>query len=112
MSLAGSHDTSCISGRRNTVIGSCEMVYPSGLAAAAMVAGPTVPPPPALLSTAIGWPMNFEALYAIARIAMSGDPPPGQGTIKVIGLLGYSCAPAPAATTAPIAATAIIKQLR
>jgi hypothetical protein len=43
---------------------------------------------------------------------MSVDPPAGQGTIKVIGLLGYSCAPAPAATTAPIAATAIIKQLR
>ena len=66
-----------------------------------MVAGPTVPPPPALLSIVIGWPMNFEALSAIARIAMSVDPPAGHGTIRVIGLVGYSCAPAPAPTSAP-----------
>src|SRR5258707_14973197 len=57
-----------------------------------MVAGPTVPPPPPLLSMAIGWPMCFDALSAMARIAMSVDPPAGQGTISVIGLEGYSCA--------------------
>ena len=53
-----------------------------------MVAGPTVPPPPALLSTVIGCPRIFEALSAIARIEMSVDPPAGQGTIRVIGLVG------------------------
>ena len=53
-----------------------------------MVAGPTVPPPPALLSIAIGWPRIFEALSAIARIEMSVEPPAGHGTISVIGLVG------------------------
>src|SRR5436305_14666245 len=59
-----------------------------------MVAGPTVPPPPALLSVAIGWPRCLEAASAIARIEMSVEPPAGQGTISVIGLVGYSCAKA------------------
>ena len=77
-----------------------------------MVAGPTVPPPPALLSTAIGCPRAFDALSAIARIAMSVDPPAGQGTIRVIGLVGYSCAPAAADISMPMAATAIVKRLR
>src|SRR6202022_4444699 len=94
------------------MIGRCAMVLPSGLEAAAMVAGPTVPPPPALLSTAIGWPMNFEALSAIARIAMSVDPPAGQGTIRVIGLVGYSCAPAAAPASAPSVARTIVRLLR
>ena len=53
-----------------------------------MVAGPTVPPPPALLSIVIGWPRIFDALSAIARIEMSVEPPAGQGTIRVIGLVG------------------------
>src|SRR3954468_8381174 len=69
-----------------------------------MVAGPTVPPPPALLSMTMGWPMNFDALSAIARIEMSVDPPAGHGTISVIGLVGYSCA---SAGLAKIAAAAI-----
>src|SRR4051812_47141403 len=69
-----------------------------------MVAGPTVPPPPALLSMTMGWPMNFDALSAIARIEMSVDPPAGHGTISVIGLVGYSCA---IAEPAKIAAAAI-----
>src|ERR1043166_5267915 len=76
-----------------------------------MVAGPTVPPPPALLSITIGWPMNFDALSAIARIEMSVDPPAGHGTISVMGLVGYSCASAgPARTAAAISARA--KRLR
>src|SRR6185503_9880915 len=75
-----------------------------------MVAGPTVPPPPALLSTAIGWPRIFEALSAIARIEMSVEPPAGHGTISVIGLVGYSCAPAAAEISMPTAATAIVKR--
>ena len=76
-----------------------------------MVAGPTVPPPPALLSIAIGWPRVFEALSAIARIEMSVEPPAGHGTISVIGLVGYSCAPAAAEISMPMAATAIVKRL-
>src|SRR5207253_11085473 len=75
-----------------------------------MVAGPTVPPPPALLSITIGWPMNFDALSAIARIEMSVDPPAGHGTISVIGLVGYSCASAGPAKAAA-AAIAMIKHL-
>src|SRR6201999_756811 len=77
-----------------------------------MVAGPTVPPPPALLSMTMGWPMNFDALSAIARIEMSVEPPAGHGTISVIGLVGYSCAPAAADISMPTAATAIVKRLR
>ena len=77
-----------------------------------MVAGPTVPPPPALLSTAIGWPMIFDALSAIARIAMSVDPPAGQGTISVIGLVGYSCAPAAPPASVPSVARTIVRLLR
>jgi hypothetical protein len=76
-----------------------------------MVAGPTVPPPPAFLSIAIGWPSTFEALSAIARMEMSVDPPAGHGTISVIGLVGYSCAPAPADINVAMAAMAIIKRL-
>src|ERR1700710_424369 len=75
-----------------------------------MVAGPTVPPPPALLSMTMGWPMNFDALSAIARIEMSVDPPAGHGTISVIGLVGYSCASAGLAKIAA-AASAMIKRL-
>jgi hypothetical protein len=77
-----------------------------------MVAGPTVPPPPALLSMVIGCPRIFEALSAIARIEMSVEPPAGHGTIRVIGLVGYSCAPAPADISIPTAAKATIKRLR
>src|ERR1700759_4375947 len=75
-----------------------------------MVAGPTVPAPPALLAMTMGWPMNFEALSAIARIEISVDPPAGQGTISVIGLVGYSCASAGLAKIAA-AAIAMIKRL-
>src|SRR3954451_20875301 len=77
-----------------------------------IVAGPTVPPPPALLSIAIGWPSTLEALSAIARMVRSVDPPAGHGTIRVIGLVGYSCAPAAAEISMPTAATANIKRLR
>src|SRR3954451_24548846 len=77
-----------------------------------MVAGPTVPPPPALLSMTMGWPMNFDALSAIARIEMSVEPPAGHGTISVIGLVGYSCATAaPQGAASPNAATNPIKLL-
>src|SRR5215218_3024468 len=75
-----------------------------------MVAGPTVPPPPALLSMAIGCPSTLEALSAIARIEISVEPPAGHGTISVIGLVGYSCAPAAAEISMPTAATAIVKR--
>src|ERR1700704_5864137 len=75
-----------------------------------MVAGPTVPPPPALLSMTMGWPMNFDALSAMARIEMSVDPPAGHGTISVIGLVGYCCASAELAKIAA-AAIAMIKGL-
>ncbi|HEV7411758.1 MAG TPA: hypothetical protein VGO01_25010 [Bradyrhizobium sp.] len=54
--------------------------------------------------------MNFDALSAIARIEMSVDPPAGQGTISVIGLVGYSCASAGHAKIAA-AAIAMIKRL-
>ena len=77
-----------------------------------MVAGPTVPLPPALLSMAIGCPSTLEALSAIARIEISVEPPAGHGTISVIGLVGYSCAPAAADISMPTAATAIVKRLR
>jgi hypothetical protein len=53
-----------------------------------MVAGPTVPPPPALLSITMGCPRTLDALSAIARIEMSVDPPAGHGTISVTGLMG------------------------
>src|SRR5215203_4113544 len=75
-----------------------------------MVAGPTVPPPPALLSMAIGCPSTLEALSAIARIEISVEPPAGHGTISVIGLVGYSCAPAAAEISVPTAAMAIVKR--
>src|SRR5687768_15548837 len=77
-----------------------------------MVAGPTVPLPPALLSMAIGCPSTLDALSAIARIEMSVEPPAGHGTISVIGLVGYSCAPAAAEISMPTAATAIVRRLR
>src|SRR6185295_5833485 len=75
-----------------------------------MVAGPTVPPPPALLSIAIGCPRILEALSAIARIEISVEPPAGHGTISVIGLVGYSWAPAAADISMPAAANAIVKR--
>jgi hypothetical protein len=53
-----------------------------------MVAGPTVPLPPALLSTTIGWPRCLPAASAIARMAMSVEPPAGHGTISVTGFTG------------------------
>jgi hypothetical protein len=58
----------------------------------------------------MGWPMNFDALSAIARIEMSVDPPAGHGTISVIGLVGYSCASTGLAKIAA-AAIAMIKRL-
>ena len=53
-----------------------------------MVAGPTAPLPPGLLSITIGWPRCFAAASAMARIAMSVAPPGGQGMISVTGLDG------------------------
>ncbi len=41
-------------GRRKIVTGICEIVYPSGLAPAAMLAGPLVPEPPVRLSMITG----------------------------------------------------------
>src|SRR3954468_9788821 len=77
-----------------------------------MVAGPTVPPPPALLSIAIGWPRCFDAASAIARIEMSVEPPAGHGTISVIGLVGYSCANAtPQGAASANAAITLIKRV-
>src|SRR3954470_3414713 len=77
-----------------------------------MVAGPTVPLPPALLSMAIGCPSTLEALSAIARIEMSVEPPAGHGTISVIGLVGYFCAKAaPQGAANAKAATTLIKRV-
>src|SRR5438270_8162864 len=77
-----------------------------------MVAGPTVPPPPALLSIAIGWPRCFDAASAIARIEMSVEPPAGHGTISVIGFVGYSCASAaPQGAASATAAITLIKRV-
>jgi hypothetical protein len=41
---------------------------------------------------------------------MSVEPPAGHGTISVIGLVGYSCAPAAADISMPMAATAMLKR--
>jgi hypothetical protein len=58
------------------------------LAVAAIVAGPSVPEAPGLLSTTMGWPRIFAIASAMARIAMSLEPPAGHGTMSVIGFDG------------------------
>ncbi len=74
-----------------------------------MVAPPTVPPPPALFSTMIGWPRCFEAASANARSVMSVEPPAAHGTISVIGRVGKSCArAAPDAVIRESAATTVL----
>jgi hypothetical protein len=76
--LPGSHDTSCISGRRNTVIGDLRDGVAIGLAAAAMVAGRRCRRR-RLVVDRDRLPENLEALSAIARIEMSVRAPAGHG---------------------------------
>src|SRR5437879_5375842 len=91
-SLIASQSTGRWCGSRYAVIGSWEMVYPSGLASFAMLLGPIMPPPPGLLSTTTGWPRYFRAISANFRRCASVVPPAGQGQMRVIGLEGNACA--------------------
>src|SRR5690349_7261715 len=60
-----------------------------------MPAGPSMPPAPGLFSTMIGWPRWREAISESLRRCVSVEPPAGQGTMSVIGRVGYvSAAPA------------------
>ena len=66
-----------------------KIVYPSGAARLASVA-PTVPPAPALLSTMKLAPSFSCSLVPSVRAIMSVDPPGGNGTNKVTGLVGQT----------------------
>src|SRR5467141_3213689 len=93
-------------GSRYAVIGSCDSVYPSGLASFAMLLGPIMPPPPGLLSTTTGWPRYFWAISANFRRCASVVPPAGQGQMRTIGLEGNACAAARSGAASSTAATA------
>ncbi|OGA31670.1 MAG: hypothetical protein A3G80_04185 [Betaproteobacteria bacterium RIFCSPLOWO2_12_FULL_62_13b] len=44
-----------------------------------------LPPAPGRLSITIGWPSRGDSAWAITRARMSGEPPGGTKTTKVIG---------------------------
>ena len=77
-------------------------VVPSGAARLTWVA-PMVPVAPALLSTRNGWPRVWVSLGPIARATLSVEPPGGNGTTRVTGFEGQTCAWAPAAIRVPMA---------
>ena len=62
-------------------------VCPSG-AAFATTAVPTVPPAPPRFSITTGCPNSLLSPSATTRPTMSVEPPGGNGTISVIGLVG------------------------
>ena len=72
-----------------------------------MLAGPSVPAAPGRFSITIGWPRCFSVAGASARIAMSVEPPGGQGTISVTGRVGNCCACAVVASAMNAAAAKI-----
>src|SRR5882762_2865739 len=55
---------------------------------------PIVPPAPARLSTITDWPRRPARLCASGRPTRSVVPPAANGTTKVIGFVGHSCAAA------------------
>src|SRR6185436_17930696 len=73
-------------------------VYPSGgdLAAAST---PMLPPAPGRLSTTTVHLLASVSFCATTRDMMSVPPAGGNGTISLIGLFGYSCAPAASAAS-------------
>jgi hypothetical protein len=66
-------------------------VWPSGAARLTPVA-PIVPVAPGLFSTTNGCPNFSCSLGAIARASVSVDPPGGNGTTIVTGLVGQASA--------------------
>ena len=80
---------------------------PSGAERLTCVA-PMVPVAPALLSTRKGWPSVLVRRGAMARATMSVEPPAGNGTTSVTGLVGQVCANAPFAARTPHASAARI----
>src|SRR6185436_9962765 len=70
-------------------------VYPSGADLAA-ASTPMLPPAPGLLSTTTVHLFISVSFCATTRDMMSVPPAGGNGTISLIGLLGYSCATAAA----------------
>src|SRR5258708_209988 len=53
-----------------------------------------LPPPPGRFSITTGWPRPPPHLPATARAEMSVEPAGGNGTISLMGLVGYDCAAA------------------
>ncbi len=51
-----------------------------------------LPLAPGLLSTITGWPRSSESLAPTVRAVMSEEPPAVNGTMMVIGRLGYDWA--------------------
>ena len=60
----------------------------------ATMPAPMVPPAPARLSTTTDWPSRAARFCASGRPTRSVVPPAANGTTKVIGLVGHSCAAA------------------
>src|SRR5258706_1086296 len=67
------------------------IVYPSG-ADFAIAARPTEPPAPVRFSMMIGCPSAALISAPTMRLVTSGPLPGPQGTMKRIGLIGYSAA--------------------
>src|SRR5262249_27309547 len=54
-----------------------------------------VDPAPVTFSTMMGWPSDIRMPSLKTRPSVSVGPPAGNGTIIVMGCVGYSCARAP-----------------
>ncbi len=71
------------------------------------------PAAPGWLTTTIFWPSTFSSSAAVTRVTWSVEPPAAQGTIRLMGLLGFHCAWAVAlnaSTAAP--ARVVVRNLR
>jgi hypothetical protein len=66
------------------------------------------------LTTTIFWPSTFSSSAAVTRVTWSVEPPAAQGTIRLIGLVGFqfwACA-APASANANAAAAQRVRKVR
>src|SRR5690606_20269154 len=71
-----------------------------------------VAPAPGLLSTTTGCPRTWDSGCASARASTSVVPPAGNGTIRLMGLLGQACAMALLPEMASVNAMACVMRRR
>jgi hypothetical protein len=69
---------------------------------------PIEPDAPGWLTMTMVWPSAFSSSAAVTRVTWSVDPPAAQGTIRLIGRVGFHCC----AWAAPVSVRPMAQAIR